>query len=66
MLHVSTMKLREEEKWQRILWRDTLTIMNGGQAINRYTLVSQIYIWFICGAADPYLCLVVCLCFPTS
>ncbi|CAB4293833.1 unnamed protein product [Prunus armeniaca] len=28
------MKLREEEKWQSILWRDTLIIMNVGQEIS--------------------------------
>ena len=33
----SMMKQRDEEKWQRILWRDTLIIMNVGQAIKRYS-----------------------------
>ncbi|CAL9006213.1 unnamed protein product, partial [Prunus brigantina] len=40
------MKLREEEKWQRILWRDTLIIMNAGLAINWYSEFSfQIFLF---------------------
>lgn len=46
----SMMKLREEEKWQRILWRDTLIIMNAGLAINWYSEFSfQIFVC-VCSA----------------
>ena len=32
----SMMKLKEEEKWQRIRWRGTRIIMSGGPATNLY------------------------------
>jgi len=32
----SMMKLKEEEKWQRIRWRGTHIIMSGGPATNLY------------------------------
>jgi len=35
----SMMKLKEEEKWQRIHWRDTHIIMSGGPATNLYALL---------------------------
>lgn len=38
----SMMILKEEGKWQRIRWRDTLIIMSGGPAINLYAPVDTV------------------------
>jgi hypothetical protein len=52
LLLFSMMRLRKEEKWRRIRWRDTLIIMNVGRAINWYTPLFQIYLCFLCYAMD--------------
>lgn len=49
------MRPREEEKWQRILWRDTLIIMNVGQAINWYTIF--FFLLALCYAMKLYDCI---------
>lgn len=49
IIFFSMMRLREGERWPKILWRNTLIIMNVGRAINRY-------VGFVFSASSPFLC----------
>lgn len=43
------MKLRGEEKWQKILWKDTPIIMNDGQQTSLYVHLPLIQLNCIAG-----------------